>query len=211
MELTHLTINFLGDSITEGYGVNDVKNCFVSRIAAETGCICRNYGISGTRIARQKKASVYPMHDLDFVARVPCMGEDADLIVVFGGTNDFGHGDAPLGCMDDRDVFTFYGALHTLYSSLKARYSGKPIVVITPLQRARPLEKSIVPALSDYVDIIKQVAAFYDLPVLDLFQQSRLHPRTEQLRERYLPDGLHPNDEGHAILASEILTFLQAL
>ncbi len=211
MELSHVTIHFLGDSITEGYGVNDVKNCFVRRIEAATGCVCRNYGISGTRIARQKKASFYPMHDLDFVARVPCMAEDADLIVVFGGTNDFGHGDAALGCMEDRDVYTFFGALHTLYSSLKARYPGKPIVVVTPLQRARPQEKCLEPALSDYVDIIKKVADFYDLPVLDLFNQSRLHPRMEQLRERYLPDGLHPNDEGHAILATEILSFLQEL
>ena len=33
MELLHAKINFLGDSITEGHGV-EADECFVSRIAA---------------------------------------------------------------------------------------------------------------------------------------------------------------------------------
>ena len=53
MELKGLTINFLGDSITEGKGVLIPENRFVDRIAAEGKCTCRNYGVGGTRIARQ--------------------------------------------------------------------------------------------------------------------------------------------------------------
>ncbi len=38
------------------------------------------------------------------------MDNDADIIIVFGGTNDFGNGDAPFGEMSDRTPYTFYGA-----------------------------------------------------------------------------------------------------
>ena len=64
---------------------------------------------------------------IDYCRRYKTMDPDADIIVVFGGTNDFGHGDAPLGEMSDRTVDTFYGALHTLYTSLITRYPEAPI------------------------------------------------------------------------------------
>ena len=105
MELKGLTINFLGDSITEGKGVLIPENRFTDRIAVEGKCICRNYGVGGTRIARQTKASDPTRYDLDYNARFLCMDHNADLIVVFGGTNDFGHGDAPMGSRGDSSVY----------------------------------------------------------------------------------------------------------
>ena len=53
MELKGKKINFLGDSITEGVGVSCAEHRYPDLIAADCGCIVRNYGISGTRIARQ--------------------------------------------------------------------------------------------------------------------------------------------------------------
>lgn len=89
-----------------------------------------NYGIGGTRIARQSKQSAEERWDKDFCSRVSTMQNEADAVVVFGGTNDYGHGDAPTGSMNDRTPDTFYGALHTLYSSLIEKYIGASIVVI---------------------------------------------------------------------------------
>lgn len=54
MELKGKVINFLGDSITEGHGTSDKAYRFTSLIQNSTGAICNNYGISGTRIAKQK-------------------------------------------------------------------------------------------------------------------------------------------------------------
>ena len=65
MDLKGLTIHFLGDSITEGKGVLIPENCFADRFAAAAGCTCRNYGVGGTRIARQSKASNPTRYDLD--------------------------------------------------------------------------------------------------------------------------------------------------
>ena len=211
-----IKINFLGDSITEGKGVA-AEDSFVGLIAARTGAVCRNYGIGGTRIAKQRVPSEKARWDLDFIGRVPQMDADADVIVVFGGTNDFGHGDAVMGTMADRSPNTFYGALHTLYTSLMDKYPEALIVVATPIHRDYE-EMGISPnglrvrayPLKDYVYAIREVAEFYALPVLDLYAKSGLQPYVESNNQRYFQDGLHPNEAGHRILAKQILTFLES-
>ena len=216
MDINGKKINFLGDSITEGSGTSGKENTFCSLISKEYNAVCRNYGIGGTRIARQQ----HPRPDvdwdnMDFCSRVEKMDTDADAVVVFGGTNDFGHGDAPLGKFSDRTPDTFYGALHTLYISLIEKYPGKPIIVLTPLHRLNEnsakgdnkAEEAAV--LKRYVDIIREVAEYYSLPVLDLWATSGLQPSVPIIKERFMPDGLHPNNEGHIILARKICGFLK--
>ncbi len=218
MELKNAKINFLGDSITEGHGTSGDGKKFTDLLAANYGVIARNYGIGGTRVAKQRVPSSAARHDLDFIMRTAEMEEDADAVVVFGGTNDFGHGDAPLGTMDDRDPYTFYGGLHTLYTTLINRYPDIPIVVLTPLHRCNEDsprgdggKPEDVGTLKTYVNIIREVAEYYSLPVLDLYAVSGMQPRVPIIKERYVPDGLHPNDAGHEILAQKIAAFLKGL
>ena len=65
--------------------------------------------------------------------------------------------------------------------------------------------------LEGYVDRIQTIAAYYGIPVLDLYRQSGLQPRVPILREKYMPDGLHPNDAGHERIARRLAAFLQTL
>ena len=216
MELKGTKINFLGDSITEGAGTSSHDKMFTMLIEREYGAICQNYGIGGTRIARQKTATVEKW-DRDFISRVPEMDADADIVVVFGGTNDFGHGDAPLGTMSDRTPYTFYGALHCLYTALTEKYPDVPVVILTPLHRLNEdspkgdNKPAPVGTLKEYVNIIREVAEYYSLPVLDLFKESGLQPKIPVIQQKYVPDGLHPNDDGNAILAHKIARFLETL
>lgn len=214
MNLQGKKINFLGDSITEGVGVAEQCNRYDNRIATAYGAVCRNYGVSGTRIARQHTPSDEPRLDWDFPSRVAEMDPDADIIVVFGGTNDYGHGDAPLGCMADRTTDTFYGALHKLYTALIEKYPSARIVIMTPLHRLfeeRPTgdaKPEPVAPLKTYVQIIREVAEYYALPVLDLFASSGMQPAVPVIQEKYIPDGLHPNDLGHQRMAEMLGEFL---
>lgn len=212
MNLNGLKINFLGDSITEGHGCSSEEKQFTSLVAAQTGAVTRCYGIGGTRIARQLKPSEWPRHDLDFPSRVAEMDPDADLIVVFGGTNDFGHGDAPFGDFSDRTVDTFCGALHVLYTSLLEKYPEAAIMVMTPLHRAtEAIPNMHGKVLKDYVDMIRRAAEYYSLPVLDLYAVSGIQPAVPVMKEKYMPDGLHPNDAGHVILTNKIVRFIESL
>ena len=216
MELKGTKINFLGDSITEGAGTSAPDRMFTMLIEREYGAICQNYGIGGTRIARQKTATVEKW-DRDFISRVPEMDNDADIVVVFGGTNDFGHGDAPLGTMSDRTPYTFYGALHCLYTALTEKYPDVPVVILTPLHRLNEdspkgdNKPEPVGTLKEYVNIIREVAEYYSFPVLDLYKESGLQPKVPVIQQKYIPDGLHPNDDGNAILAHKIARFLETL
>ena len=172
MEIKGLKINFLGDSITEGAGTSGQDKIYWSLLKSRYGAAeVRGYGIGGTRFARQTKPSENPRHDLDFCGRYDEMDGDADLVVVFGGTNDFGHGDAPLGQMSDRTDLTFYGACHTLFSGLINKYPDSTVVIMTPLHRCNEdnvrgdgYKACDVAPLITYVNIIKEVAAYYSLP-----------------------------------------------
>ncbi len=49
-----MIISFLGDSITEGVGATSRENRFSSILCRKVGAVEENYGLSGTRIARQR-------------------------------------------------------------------------------------------------------------------------------------------------------------
>lgn len=217
MELKGLKVNFLGDSITAGAGVSAQENCYVEVFARASGATVRNYGISGTRIARQTKPSVKAQFDLNFLDRVDGMDPDADLVVVFGGTNDFGHGDAAFGDPDEaEDEYTFRGAVHSLIRRLRAKFPTSEIVIMTPLHRTgetATVNEIGLPRrpLADYVAAEREIAAAYSVPVLDLFSVAGIYPDDPVNCEIYTKDGLHPNDRGAARIADRLIGFLGTL
>ena len=222
MELKGLKINFLGDSITQGVGASSPDTVYHSVLKREAGLLeARNYGISGTRIAIQKptpEKEWNPVVDENsFCERFHTMDDDADVVVVFGGTNDYGHGSASIGSFNDRTPDTFYGACHYLFSGLIKKYIGKTIVIMTPLHRWRETVGARLPLsapyynLKGYVDIIREVAEYYSIPVLDLFKESGIQPEIPEVMEKYMPDGLHPSDEGNKVIATKLKSFLERL
>ena len=216
MELQGKKINFLGDSITEGTGASRYEMSYVSQFAAICGADVRNYGIGGTRISRiRHKLSKSPRWDLCFLDRVDEMDKDADVVVVFGGTNDFGHGDGVLGeITEDQDEYTFYGALRSLIRRLMSRFPAARILLMTPLHRKSELvttnEVGFPTApLIEYVKAIRLVADEFSLPVLDLWAISGIYPLDEQNCALYTADGLHPNDLGMQRIATLLSSFLK--
>lgn len=220
MQLEGKIINFLGDSITYGHGLEDVKYRFSDILKEKFNLkAADNYGISGTRIAKQMLPNADSVEDkLDFCSRYNEMDQTADVIVVFGGVNDYQHGDAPLGNSDDCIPETFYGALNFLYSHLKKEYPFSLIVIVTPMHKIcdtkkggnfSETEKPFI--LEDYVNAIKKTAANYNYPVLDLYSHKELDPNNKSVKEKYVPDGIHPNSEGHKIIADLLGDFLKKL
>lgn len=207
MGLNGRIINFLGDSITFGFSLESpneayhqlLKNYFSLKEA-------RNYGICGTRIARQT-----PIEDTGecFAIRYKSM-KPADMVVVFGGTNDHSHGNAPFGSLDDRTPDTFCGALNTLFNGLCEHYDKKSIVVMTPIRK----ENDDIPnkvsgkSLEQYVNAIIKIAGIYGLPVLDMYHFCDINPNILEQKNTYCPDGIHPNKEGHRIIAEMLGNFL---
>ncbi len=220
MKLENISVNFLGDSITEGWGATAKDKVFHYLLAKKYNFKeTRNYGIGGTRFAKQlNPQAVGETADRSFSQRFSSMDDDAQLVVVFGGTNDFGHGDAPMGRPTDRMPNTFYGACHYLMNGLIEKYPTSKIVFITPLHRvgetnpfgdgSKKMEGCI---LSDYVNAIKETAEYYSIPVIDLWSVSGIQPNISIIKEKYCPDGLHLNDNGHEKISEIIGNYLELI
>ena len=207
---------FLGDSITEGYGLSSIEHRYANLIAFDEKAICCNYGISGTRLAYQTVPSEKPSHDGCFIDRVEELEADADLVIVFGGTNDYGHGDAAFGVFEDRDPYTFYGAVHTLVQKLLAKYERSKIVFLLPLHRGTETQtivkggKLTEVTLAQYVQALREVLDFYEISYLNLFEDGKTEEQIAEGLQQYTTDGLHPNEKGHRMLADLVIQYLES-
>ena len=98
------------------------------------------------------------------------------------------------------------------------RYPDAQIVIMTPMHRTSedvmPLNERGVRCacnLRGYVEATRQVAEYYGIPVVDLFATCPIQPKVELQREKFMPDGLHPNEAGHLLIARCLLRTLQGL
>lgn len=210
MNLEGKKVVFFGDSITAGSAASEPCRVFHQVIKKDLGLKeALNFGIGGTRIAPQ----IVPnneIYDQDFNGRVAGLPVDAEAVFVFGGTNDYGHGDAPFGKEDDKTEGTFCGAVYSLFNKLISKYGKEKIVVMTPLHRRNdesPLGEGARVGgapLKEFAAVIKSEAEKLGLKVIDLFNEPKLNPNDDELNKKYFADGLHPNDEGHTLLAKII-------
>ena len=178
MDLKGKIVNFLGDSITEGVGVTDQNMRYDNIIHQKLELAAHyNYGVGGSRLAHQSVPSETPRYDLCFCGRAYLIEKNADLTVVFGGVNDYIHGDAYFGSMEDKTPETFCGAVYFLMNFLKNNYPDQKIVFMTPahmhfrgvsdsLVSPRPIKKPDAKPLAAYVEVIKARGEELGVPVL---------------------------------------------
>ena len=215
-------VGFLGDSITQNAE-------YVNSYANLTGCTAMNYGVSATHMARKNSSDTNA-----FERRYTSMPKNLDMVIVFGGTNDFGHTDtADFGEFSDGTKtvkYTFYGGLHRLFSGLRNRYPKIPVVIMLPIHHGTEIDQKEYIVNSDktitegknsktgktfreYVNAIREVAAYYSLIVLDAYSYSGLTPMTEIGAENrmFFRDGLHLNAAGGERLARWMYPQLEAV
>lgn len=211
------TMNILGDSITWGYNPSNgeqmkknYSNLLKERLNLKE---VRNYGINSSTLA-DNKISYEPMCN-----RYKYMDNNADIVVIFGGTNDYGREDfeVKLGKKNDLDTSTIYGALNNMCIGLKQKYPNSVIFFITPIQRAyidkgcnfkysTNTKNSLDYSLQDVANAIKEVCKKNNILVFDLYNDCNIN--TIEDCKKYIPDGLHPTEEYHKILADKIYDYI---
>lgn len=217
-------VAFLGDSITQ-------NGEYVRSYADLTGCEALNYGISATHLAARNNTDTNAFEKR--YNKMP-MERNVDMVVVFGGTNDFGHTNtAEFGAFSDGPrvgKYTFYAGLHRLFRGLQSRYKNIPVVIMLPLHHGTEIDvpeyvigsdKSITEGTNpttgktfrEYVEAIRQVAAYYSFIVLDAYSYSGLSPMTEigSGADGFFKDGLHLNAAGGERLARWMYPQLEAV
>lgn len=210
MDLRGKKIVFLGDSITQGAGATKEENVYLEVCAKKLGAKAVNFGVGGTRIAPQITPSAEAFCDEYFLLRAKKMDKDADLVVVFGGTNDFGHGDALFGRIGDKDPATFCGAYDALIEYLMATYGKEKLIIVYPLRRRNETatngdgsKAEGSKPLAEYHDAEKVVTEKCGLRSVDFWNDGDLNPNTPDGNENFA-DGLHPNDIGHRLLGEKL-------
>ncbi|MBR3856811.1 MAG: SGNH/GDSL hydrolase family protein [Bacteroidaceae bacterium] len=203
----------IGDSITQGYTLVSYERPWPFFIGSNYNANMLNYGIGGSELAvfQLNELQEYDMTYNPMCIRYAGMDDDAELVLVAGGTNDWSHGHTALGQFGDTTVLTFYGALDVMCKGLLAKYPGKDIIFITPIKRW-PNKGSMVYyepnnlgyTLTDFVDAIKKVCAFYGIPVIDLYEKCPINPLIDEIYDAYLPDGTHPNFAGQRLMSRYI-------
>ena len=217
-------VAFLGDSITQ-------NGEYVNSYASLTGCTALNYGISATHMAA-RNSSDSNAFDKRY-SKMP-VARNVDMVVVFGGTNDFGHtSTAEFGAFSDGPrvgKYTFYAGLHRLFKGLQARYPEIPVVIMLPIHHGTEIDapeyiigsdKSITEGTNpttgktfrEYVNAIREVAAYYSFIVLDAYSYSNLSPMTEigDGTAGFFKDGLHLSAAGGERLARWMYPQLEAV
>jgi lysophospholipase L1-like esterase len=126
------------------------------------------------------------------------------------------------GAISDIDtnltLSTFCGAIHTICKYLQTNYKGKDIVFVTPIERYQSwcnkpeTPNSLGYTLNDYADAIIEICSGYSIPVIDFYRYSGINPHIDKSMFGDT-DGkaVHPNEEGHKILASVVTRYLKDL
>jgi len=199
---------FVGDSITAGIGTTQIYYQYLEE-ALGLGSVTA-MGVGGSCISAYSDYGTSNQPLINRYQNIP----SADLIVIFMGTNDYGH-ETPLGSMEDTQDGTFYGALNTIIPDLVAKHPSSKIVFVTPLHRYGfgtskifetaftydSIPNGVRASLGDYVYALKTVCANNGVSVIDLYTECTLDPSDAEVRAAYMPDGLHPNAAGHEVIA----------
>lgn len=203
-------INCLGDSLTQGdiTGAGVIGTPWTANIKNITkSALCRNYGLSGTYFAGNSSNSM--------ITRFPAMDSNADLVCIWGGTNDFVT-NFPLGVFGDTAIETFYGSLDFMIKGLYTKYPNGQFMFITPPKMNKvsfgwetytPNALGLVE--QDYVTAIKTVCDKYSCPVLDIFTIGGMSCYLDT--GLYRPDGLHYTNLGYKRLSYIIAEFMETL
>lgn len=200
----------VGDSLTE---INNRATMrYMDYIQIETGIRPYNMGVSGTGYAKGHSANKA------FIDRISSVPTDSDIVTIFGSNNDMFGENWEVGEITDTGTTTLCGFINGTIDALYQAFPTAKLGIITPC----PWE-NIYPSATTtigrkgiaYSKALVDICAYRGIPCLDLFHCSGMRPWEANYRALFYTGdeggGVHPDANGHRILASHIGAFLDTL
>lgn len=200
----------VGDSLTEK-NIRATKH-YYDYVQEVTGISVENKGASGSGYART---------DNKFYTRISSISADVDVITIFGSGNDAG-ADLPIGEPEDTALTSLCGYINKCIDEVQRLFPLVPfgIVTPTPWNGGEPNDPTSA-WFTNYSKAIVDICALRGVPCLDLYHCSNLHPSNEEFRRLAYsrdadgvdgnPNGTHPDENGHKIIAPRFKAFLETL
>lgn len=207
-----LKVNWIGDSIVAG-------GDFDEYVTTALGMAETDYGIDGSTIGLKSDGT----NGRNAIClRYVDMSNDADIIIVSAGTNDFQYSWGTFGDISSTENTSFYGALKTLCEGLITKYPTKTICFTTPIKRAQPFDGETEltnnfsqnangKTLRDYSEAIKEVCSYYSIPVLDMWSESGLNPGIDAQLGLFDNYHTHPLATAQKMMAKRVCGWLSQL
>lgn len=164
-----------------------------------------------------------------FFQQAERVSADADIVTLFGSFNSWykkdgdviTDGPTSMGDVNSEDVTTRYGCINTAFKNiyLNAPLARVGVIFPTPWKTANPY--NVTETATSLISTLEAAAKRWGIPYLDLFHESGMRPWDEEYRLLVYskdsggidgnPNGVHPNEIGHEIIASHVLAFMKRL
>ena len=191
-------ITIIGDSITEGWGLEKKEYSYPSVLQDLSGVKVNNLGVAGTAMAHNT--------DKSFVTRYEDVPETSDIIIIFGGSNDFQF-NTTIGNLGDTSEYNLYGSMNIMYNGLRKRCPNAEIIFVTPIHRIDDdYPNAINLYLVQYVDAVKTFANAANCRCIDLYSDEIVNFKPNWTVD--MPDGYHPNKDCARLIAIEMKKYL---
>lgn len=175
---------FLGDSYTEGTGASSSSHRWTTLVANRMGWREANFGQGGTGYSTAGPVpgrQPYPARADDI---------NADVIVVAGGQNDYGH-----------PMPKILAGIRSTFTTLRRHNPHARIIAVSP---TGPTKGDVAPELVRMRDVIQRMSRRVDAEFVDATT-----PNWMNASDVLAADGMHPNDRGHARYARLLVAALR--
>ncbi len=228
--LSGKTAMFAGDSITYGYMDSaSSPRSWALRLQNNYGMTVTNKGQNGHSLSDVRDYTSYG--NVDKRLHVKCFDTASyDYVILQGGVNDIigaesgkGHPNPGVGVevgsiaatkdLADFDTSTFAGGLERYFYEATTRYPDAKIGFIITYQTPNAESQWGVTAeeAAPYWQIAREICAKWDIPYLDLFDDSYSMDILKADTNQYLTDTLHLNAAGYDVLTNSIAEWMATL
>lgn len=168
-----------------------VNNSFSgSMVCKHKNCIIPSYGCSDERTGSLSKNGILP-----------------DVIMVYMGTNDWGHGVKLYPNSEEQnDLSVFYVAYEEMIKKLKNNYPNAEIwcftLAVSDIKKSKGVDFPYCFGgvhIEKYCEIIREISKKHNCQLIDLYKKAKPFDTF---------DGFHPNRDGMKILGDTVLTLV---
>lgn len=202
-------ITCYGDSIT-------AQNQWQPHVASYFGCTMINKGVGGTTVFNNGNREIIEGVTMDSWMcsddRINLIPNDTDVILVFGGHNDWAYNNLQMGVLGDGNLIdsTFKSAYSLMLKKLVTKFPNARIITMTPVGGRTETEKGNSDkqyyirdlCMTDFANAVKEVSAYCAIPCIDINAESGISTLNH---DTYIADVIHPNSEGGKLIANAVI------